>query len=432
MVELLTSWIDALPLEPTVALVLSVTLRAAAILTTATVAHLVARRILLRVVERIARATRGSWDDTFVDRKVFHWLAHLVPAIVIQLLAPVLLADLPTVIQVVDTAALLYMAVVVLIAINAALNAVLEIYETTPLAHRVPIKPVVQVVKALFFFAGAITVVATLIGKSPAVLLSGLGAFTAVLLLVFRDPILGLAAGVQLISNDMVARGDWITVPKFGADGDVVDVSLTTVSVQNWDKTISTIPTYALLTDTFRNWRGMSQSGGRRIKRSINIDMNTVHFLDEELLDGMRRVQFLRTYLDEKLEEIRAWNAERQVDESSPVNGRRLTNLGTFRAYLEHYLREHPMVHDEMTFLVRQLQPTPEGLPIEIYVFSRDQRWAHYEAIQADIFDHVIAVIPLFGLSVFQQPSGHDLRALTSGSARADREASPETGPRAD
>lgn len=406
----LDAWLERLPLGEGYVGAISLVLRLVILLGLAALVHVVARRILLRIVERVAAATKGNWDDIVVRRRVFHWFAHLAPAIVVQGLAPGLVGGMTA--DLLQTAAFLYMAVVVLLALHAALDAGLEIYDATPLAQRAPLKPLVQVVKAIFVFAALITVIATLIGKSPAVLLSGLGAFTAVLLLVFRDPILGLAAGIQLISNDMVAKGDWISVPKYDADGDVVDVSLTTVSVQNWDKTISTIPTYSLLTDTFKNWRGMSESGGRRIKRAVRIDMNSVRFLDDELLERMRRVQFLRTYLDAKLEEIRTWNVEREVDESSPVNGRRLTNLGTFRAYLEHYLRHHPMVHDQMTFLVRHLQPDAQGLPIEIYVFSRDQRWAYYEAIQADIFDHILAVVPLFELRVFQQPSGADVRAL--------------------
>lgn len=406
----LDGWLATLPIAAPYAAAISLVVRLALLLGLAALLHFIARRILLRLVERIASATRSNWDDIVVRRRVFHWLAHLVPAIVVQALAPTFLGDVLE--DVIRTAAFLYLAIVVLLTIHAALDAALEIYDGTPLAKRAPLKPMVQVIKALFIFAAVVIAIATLIGKSPAVLLSGLGAFTAVLLLVFRDPILGLAAGIQLISNNMVAKGDWISVPKFDADGDVVDVSLMTVSVQNWDKTISTIPTYALLTDTFKNWRGMTESGGRRIKRAVRIDMNSVRFLDDALLERMRKVQFLREYLDAKLEEIRSWNTEHAVDESTPVNGRRLTNLGTFRAYLEHYLRRHPMVHDQLTFLVRHLEPDGQGLPIEIYVFSRDQRWAHYEAIQADIFDHVLAVVPLFELRVFQQPTGADVRAL--------------------
>lgn len=383
-----------------------------ALLVLAMIVNFVARRVLLKFVAILVQATKTDWDDAFVERKVFHWLAHLAPALLLHVAAPIVFPTFPSVAESVQTAAFLYIAVVVLAALNATLNALLQIYETTPLASRVPIKPLVQVLKGFLFFAGAVVMVSTLMGRSPLVLLSGLGAFTAVLLLVFRDPILGLAAGVQLISNNMVAKGDWITVPKFGADGDVIDVSLTTVSVQNWDKTISTIPTYAMLTDTFRNWRGMENSGGRRIKRSIRLDMSSVQFVDGAMLERLKQIQHIQAYLDRKVAEVQSWNQENEIDESSLVNGRRLTNVGTFRAYLEAFLRNHPKVHKDLTFLVRHLEPTAQGLPIEIYVFSTDQRWAQYEAIQADIFDHVLAVIPLFGLRVFQEPSGADLRAL--------------------
>jgi miniconductance mechanosensitive channel len=248
--------------------------------------------------------------------------------------------------------------------------------------------------------------------RSPWGIVSGIGALTAVLLLIFRDSILGLVATVQLSGNDMVRVGDWIEMPSYNADGDVIDMSLHTVKVQNWDKTITTIPTHALISDSFRNWRGMQESGGRRIKRSIYIDMNTVRFVDEEMLQKYRKFDYLGEYVDRKLSEIEEYNRNHVRDLSEVVNGRRLTNLGTFRAYVESYLKRHSMISDEMTFLVRQLQPSDRGIPIEIYVFSRDIRWANYEQIQADIFDHLLAVIPEFGLRVYQAPSGNDVTRL--------------------
>jgi miniconductance mechanosensitive channel len=250
------------------------------------------------------------------------------------------------------------------------------------------------------------------VGKSPAMLLSGLGALSAVMMLIFRDALTGLVAGIQLSANNMLLEGDWLEMPAFGADGDVIEISLTTVKVQNWDKTISTIPTYALITNSFKNWRGMSESGGRRIKRAIHIDMTSVRFSSPEMIEKYRRMQLLRPYIEKKLQEIKAYNAEHQIDESESVNGRRITNLGTFRAYLVAYLRNHPMINQEMTFLVRHLAPTDHGIPIEVYVFSSDKVWANYEAIQADIFDHILAIIPEFGLRVFQQPTGADLQQL--------------------
>jgi len=263
----------------------------------------------------------------------------------------------------------------------------------------------------IFVFLGIIAL-ATLMDRSPWLLLSGLGAMTAVLLLIFRDTILGLVASVQLSSNDMVRIGDWIEMPKYGADGDVVDVTLHTVKVRNWDKTITSIPAYQLISDSFKNWRGMSESGGRRIKRAIDIDMTSVRFCDAEMLARFEKFQLITNYVQQRRQEIADYNQAHSIDTSYLINGRHMTNLGTFRAYLVAYLRSHPKIHQDMTFLIRQLPPTATGLPMEIYVFSNDQEWANYEAIQADIFDHVVSVVPLFDLRVFQSPSGYDFRGL--------------------
>jgi miniconductance mechanosensitive channel len=233
-------------------------------------------------------------------------------------------------------------------------------------------------------------------------------------MLIFKDSILGLVAGVQLSTNQMLHIGDWIEMPKYGADGDVIDISLTTVKVQNWDKTIATIPTYALVSESFNNWKGMEESGGRRIKRSINIDMKSVVFLDQEQIEKFRKYHLLADYITAKEKEIAEYNRSLELDDSIVTNGRRMTNLGTFRAYLENYLHNHPKIHQEMTFLVRHLQPTDKGLPLEIYVFSKDQAWTNYEALQADIFDHILAIMPQFGLRVFQNPTGDDFQKLAS------------------
>lgn len=267
--------------------------------------------------------------------------------------------------------------------------------------------------KILLFLAGTILVVASVIGESPAIIFGGLGALTAVMMLIFKDSILGLVAGVQLSANRMVARGDWIEMPKFEADGEVLEVALTTVKVQNWDKTITTIPTYALISDSFRNWRGMGASGVRRIKRNMCLDMGSVHLLGADELKRFRRIRVLRDYLERKEEELSDWNeAFPPEDASEPVNARALTNLGTFRAYVVEYLKQHPKVAQDQTLLIRQLQPTEHGLPLEIYIFSTDNRWIEFEGIQSDIFDHLLAVLPEFGLRPFQSPSGADLERL--------------------
>ena len=276
----------------------------------------------------------------------------------------------------------------------------------------IPIKGFIQVFKLIIYFVGGIFIISILLNKTPVYLFSSLAALTAVLMFIFKDAILGFVAGIQLTANRMVANGDWIEMPKYGADGDIIEIALTTVKVQNWDKTITTIPTYALITESFKNWRGMSESGGRRIKRSISIDMNTIQFCTEEMLGRFSKIQYITSYIEKNKIEVQKHNTLEQVDHSSLVNGRRMTNIGTFRAYVEAYLKNHPKINQEMTFLIRQLAPAENGLPIEIYVFSKDIAWANYESIQANIFDHIMAVVPEFDLRVFQDPTGRDFNKL--------------------
>ena len=379
------------------------------VITLAAIVDIVARRIIVRQLEKFAGQTSTVWDDIIIKRRVFYRLLHLAPALVIYVFAQTVLDGYDLWIVVVRRASLIYMLLVTLLAIDGALNAGVDILQSSKASRGLPIKTVVQVLKLILYSVAAISL---LIGQSPSLLLGGLGAMTAVLMLIFKDAILGLVAGIQLSANQMVAPGDWIEMPKYGADGDVLEVVLTTVKVKNWDKTITTIPTYALITESFKNWRGMSESGGRRIKRAINIDMGSIRFCDEEMLERVSRVQYIAEYLERKRHEISNWNAERNVDASDPLNGRQLTNLGTFRAYVVAYLRNYPMIHQEMTFLVRHLAPTEHGLPIKIYVFSRDQVWSNYEGIQADIFDHILAIAPAFDLRVYQSPTGGDVRDL--------------------
>ncbi|RKZ18115.1 mechanosensitive ion channel family protein [bacterium] len=409
--ELLETWGMSASWSPAIASAIALII----LVIVALIVDLISRRILLNIFIAIARRSSASWDDELVENEVLHQLAHLPPTMLVYSALPIVLVGWTGwIVDLLQHAALVYLVIVVVIAIYRTLNAALAVYNRTQVSSRVPLRPVVQLLQGILIFAAVVMVVAMLINKSAAALLGGFGAFAAVLMLVFQQPLLGLAAGIQLSANRMVRRGDWISVPKFGADGTVTQISLTTVSVQNWDKTISSVPTHALMTDTFRNWRGMEESGGRRVKRAILIDLNTIRFMDDKLRERMNRLQFLREHLTQREEEVARFNRENQVDESSPANGRRLTNIGSFRAYLEHYLHAHEQVSDSMTFLVRQLDPTPQGLPIEIYVFLTEQRWAEYEAIQADIFDHILAVVPEFGLRAFQQPGGQDLAALSS------------------
>jgi miniconductance mechanosensitive channel len=375
-------------------------------------ANWIAKRLILRFVHHVAERSKTVWDDALVKHRVFTRLSHLAPGVVLYSAAPLVFAGHAAAASGMRTAAILYMVAVGWFVMEAFLSAVEAIYRTYPFAKRIPIRSLVQVTKIVLGLALFIVVLSILLQKNPSKLLTGMGAMTAVLLLVFKDAILGFVAGIQLSANRMIHMGDWIEMPKFGADGDVIDISLTTVKVQNWDKTISTIPTYALVSDSFKNWRGMSESGGRRIKRNINIDMTSIRFCDEAMLEKFKRFEHLTRYIETRQAEITAWNNEHKIDHSEPVNGRRLTNIGVFRAYLVAYLRNHPQIHKYMTFLVRHLEPTPQGLPIQIYVFSSDQVWSNYEAIQADIFDHILAVIPEFGLRVYQQPSGADFQSL--------------------
>jgi len=379
---------------------------AVAVIILAIAANYVAKKFLLKGISFFIKRTKTSWDDALMRRKFFTRLSHLAPALVFYVSASLFLP----IEDVIQRLALVYMILAGLFAFNGFLNAVVDIYNTFDIARQKPIKGYVQIAMIIISIFGGIFALATMLNRSPWPLLSGLGAMTAILLLIFKDSILGLVASVQLSANDMVRIGDWIEMPKFNADGDVIDVSLHTVKVQNWDKTITTIPAYALIGDAFKNWRGMSDSGGRRIKRAINIDMTSVRFCKPEMLDRYENYQLLTDYIRTKRKEISDYNGENNIDTSELINGRNLTNIGTFRNYLVAYLRQHPRIHNDMTFLVRQLPPGAQGMPIEVYVFSNDQAWANYENIQADIFDHIMAVLPAFDLRVFQEPSGSDVR----------------------
>lgn len=374
--------------------------------------HTLARGPVLRVVKSLILRTGTEWDDALIEHRVLHRLAHLAPGLVIYRLAPIALEEHGRLAAMAGTGATIYILLVGALVADAFLSAALDIYRSTDSSREISIKSLVQFLKVILYFVVGLFALSVLLGKSPDYLLGGLTAITAVLLLIFRDAILGLVAGIQLTVNRMISRGDWIEMPKYGADGDVLDVSLTTVKVQNWDKTITTIPTYALISESFKNWRGMQESGGRRIKRSVYIDISTVKFCDGEMLERFARIQYITAHIERKKRELAEYNEVNKVDLTNLVNGRRMTNLGTFRAYVTAYLKNHPQINQDMTFLVRQLAPTEQGLPIEIYVFCKDIVWANYEAIQADIFDHILAIVPEFDLRVFQEPTGADFRAL--------------------
>ena len=369
--------------------------------------------LIKRVLLRAAAPYLDRRSDT-ADRAVAR-LATVIPLLVVSrgiALVPNLPPELVTVtVNVVRALIVLSVAM----AISGALDYANELYARRPEARSRPIKGYIQVVKIAMYCGAAILMIAVLIEQSPLLLLSGLGAMAAVLLLVFKDTILSLVASVQLTSNDMLRVGDWIEMPSMDADGDVIDIALHTVKVQNFDKTITTIPTHKLIADSFRNWRGMSDSGGRRIKRALVLDQNSVRFLDEDEVAGLKRFRLLEKYLARKQDEIAEWNRHELASDSDAINARRITNIGTLRAYVIAYLQSHPRIAGEgFTLMVRQLPPSPQGLPLEIYCFANTIDWAEYEAIQADIFDHMLAILPEFGLRVFQQPSGLDLQGLAT------------------
>jgi miniconductance mechanosensitive channel len=402
---------------PTAAMVAGLSILVAAAL----LAQWIANQILLRAI-RPGLARAGLEQVGELLRPVTVRLARIVPAMIIYqgvLAVPHLP---PAVTAVTRNIAAAFMILTVVMAIAAALTMVNTVYSRRPEAASRPIKGYIQVVKIVLFLLAAILILATLIERSPLLLLSGLGAMAAILMLVFKDTILSLVASVQLTSNDMLRVGDWIEMPQLNADGDVIDIALHTVKVQNWDKTITTIPTWKLISESYKNWRGMEEAGGRRIKRSLHLDQTSVRFLTEEERAGLKRFALIDDYLDGKKAELEASNRQLLAAGKDPVNTRRVTNVGTFRAYVESYLRTHPRVHDRgMTLMVRQLQPTATGLPLEIYCFTRTVAWTEYEGIQADIFDHLIAILPEFGLRLFQQPSGLDLARLGGGREPVDR-----------
>lgn len=376
------------------------------------IADRIAKSYVLKLVSFFVAKTKSKWDDALHARNFFNQMAHLAPAVVIYLLTPAALAGSERIATIILNAVLVYMVILLILIVDSFLNAAHDIYNTFEVSKAIPIKSFIQVLKLIVYLVGIILVISLIINKTPLYFFSGLGAMTAVFMLIFKDAILGFVAGIQLSANKMVSHGDWIEMPKYGADGDVLEVGLTTVKVQNFDKTVTTIPTYALISESFKNWRGMEESGGRRIKRSVYIDINTIKLCTQEMLERFRKIQYISAYIDKKKKEVEKYNKKHKIDDTSVVNGRRMSNIGTFRAYVVSYLKNHPMINQNMTFLVRQLPSSEIGLPIQIYVFCSDKAWANYESIQADIFDHILAVVPEFDLRVFQNPAGSDFRRL--------------------
>ena len=376
--------------------------------------YLVFRPLILRWVKHFVGKSAITWDNELMGHGVFRWLTHLLPGVFIFLVAPGLFESAPYFGKILRTASALYILVACYLVFDSMVNALQTIYSRTPAGRKINLTTFAQVAKLLAALIAIILSLAVIFDKSPLVLLGGLGVFASVLMLVFNDVILGFIAGIQLATNRMLARGDWLEMPSHQADGNVELIGLTTVKVRNWDRTVTTIPTYALISDSFKNWQGMSESNGRRIKRSFLIDSNSIRLCDEEMLERFGEIEHISEYLDAKEKEIKQSNSKiREARLNNRVNGRRLTNVGTFRAYIEGYLKTHPDINQEMTLLVRQLDTKGRGIPIEIYCFSSNKEWNAYESIQADIFDHLYAVTPEFDLRIFQEPTGYDFQQHT-------------------
>jgi miniconductance mechanosensitive channel len=369
------------------------------------VVNWIAKFIIDQIVGKFVRNSKNKWDDVFLEKKVFRRLSHLAPVSIIYWMGPVLMAELPKLTGYTYLATHIYILFMILIIVYALLDAAGAIYETYDISRSRPIKGYLQVTKIITGMITGILVLSVLMDKSPVYFFTGLGALTAILLLIFKDTILGFVAGIQVTTNNLVQIGDWIEMPKYGADGDVIDISLHSVRIQNFDRTITTIPTYSLISDSFKNWRGMVQTGGRRIMRDVTVDINTIKFCDDEMLHRFEKIHLLRDYIQAKRTEIADHNRNLECDHSILVNGRRMTNIGTFRAYIIRYLQSHPKIHKGLISMVRQMPSGEKGVPLQVYAFTNDTNWANYEAIQADIFDHILSVAPYFDLKVFQLPT---------------------------
>ncbi len=412
MIQLIAEQLTRLGLRPSWALLIADIGGVVALLVLAWLVNWIAKRVILKLVAALVKRSRLMSDDILLKNHVFTRLSHVAPALVVTTLGPSFFVRAARLSQLLELVTTLYLVWIVLTVVSALLSAGFEIYQVKSQNTSAPLKSFVQGAKLLLWLFGGIVMLSIALGRSPVYFLSGLGAATAVLLLIFKDAILGLVAGVQLSATRTVRIGDWIEMPKFGADGDVMDIGLTTVRVQNWDKTISTVPTYALISEPVKNWRGMQEAGGRRIKRSIVLDIQSFKFLDEALTDKLLKLELLRPHLEGKLEEIHTWNQERELTSKPAFNARRLTNIGCFRAYTDAYLKAHPGINQDLTKLVRHLAPTDKGLPLELYIFTSDISWGAYEATQADVFDHLLTIAKEFELEVYQSPSSRDIRQL--------------------
>ena len=414
MQDFLTQFFLSFKMSPTLAWWCAFAVLLIGIAVVSWLVNFILKHYIVGIARKIVQRVHSRWTAILVKHHILHRLSHLGPGLVIyEGILLVGTAHHPWThdfVSGIRQLAIVYMLLAVMWFVTALINAFHDFYQTLTVAASHPIRGYLQVVKIILWFIASVLAISVLLNKSPWAFFTGLGALSAVLLLVFKDTILGFVASIQVSAYDMVRVGDWITMPKYNLDGDVLEVSINNVKVQNFDKTIVTVPTYALISSGVQNWRGMSESGGRRIKRSIFIDLDTIQFCDQAMLDHLGKLHFLKDYLPKRLAEIKTYNQEQGFDEALPVNGRSLTNIGLFRAYIENYLRHNDKIHKQLTFLIRHLQPTETGLPLELYVFTNDNNWVRYENIQSDIFDHLLASLPLFGLRAFQVLSSQGSR----------------------
>ena len=378
------------------------------------IADRLAKKLFVRLIHSIVKKTKFLWDDVLLENKVFDRLAHLAPALVVQSTATYVFADfqdfIPFLIRITDA----YMLAVTLMVVISVFNTLDYYFKQTDALKDKPIDSYFQLARLVTYFIGGVLIVAKLFDKDPQGILTAMGALTAVSMLVFKDTILGFVASIQLSANDMIRVGDWVSIPKFGADGDVIKITLNTVKVQNWDKTISTIPTYSFVSDSFKNWRGMSDAGGRRIKRSIVLKSGSIKFCNSDMLAKFKNYQLINDFLIQRVKEIKVHNDDGNFDKTYTINGRQLTNIGVFRVYAEFYIKSFQGIHQELTRMVYQKEGNEFGVPLEVYCFTKTTDWASYESIQSDIFDHLYAASSEFDLEVFQHPSGSDFRKLTN------------------
>lgn len=408
MIDLITTWLTQQGLSADYIPLSSILVGTVIILFLCSISYYLAKHQVLVIIKKIVAKSRNTWDDLIFEEKVFANFALLIPFIFLLFLTPLFISIDSIYGHFLISSAKVAISFQVARCAGAILNVIKSLYKQTAQERYLPLNATIQVIKLVIYLIATILAISIILDRSPIYLLSGLGALTAVLLLVFQDTIKGLVASIQISANKMVAPGDWIEIPTYGADGDVLEIGLNTVKVQNFDNTVTTVPTYALMSGSFKNWRDMFNSGGRRIKRTISIDISSITFHNTEQIEKLSKINLISSYLKNKQKEISSTNE--QSGEIHHINNRQLTNIGTFRAYIEAYLKQHEKVHHQMTCMVRQLSATPTGLPLELYFFSNDQNWVNYEAIQADIFDHLFAMVPIFNLRVFQHPTGHDWR----------------------